>query len=161
MEEDESKHNRQPQQERYHPILIVSMQDQGGNPPAGKETSNKEVGKDSMMAVQKPQLATPTRTAIIFTRRNYSTLHLLMITVIRRRHVSLFDAMVVKRALRRNDSRVCGGSSCVGRIIVLAIGVDTRGMMEVLVVMLMLGLERGIRVATELVVGAVGSRMGS
>lgn len=166
VEEDEADGDGQPQQEGHLPVLIVTVQDQRGDPPAGEEQEDDEVHKGASHAVGDAKVPAALRAGLV--RVDAGAHHvcladLFVVAVVGRRVavVRLVDAAgVVAMVLDGHERRVHVGAAGVDGIVVAG-GIHAGRVVLVLVVMLVSRLQRRVRVVVDALGGVVvGSRSG-
>lgn len=166
MEEEQTDRDGQPQQEGDDPVLVVAMQDQRRNPPAGEEQEDEDVDKGAEVAVgdAKVPVALRARLVGVDSCANDARLaDLFVVAVVRRRvDVLLVDAAhIVSVILDWHQRRVQVGALCVDGII-MAGSVDSVRVMLMVMVVLVSRLQGRIRVVVDALGGiVVGSRVGS
>lgn len=166
MEEEEADGDGQPQQEGHLPVLVIAVQDQRGDPPAGEEQEDDEVHKGASHAVGNAKVPGALRAGLV--RVNAGAHHicladLFVVAVVGRRVavVRLVDAAgVVGMVLDGHERRVHVGAAGVDGIVVAG-GIHAGRVVLVLVVMLVRRLQRRVRVVVDALGGVViGSRGG-
>jgi hypothetical protein len=128
----ETQRDAKPEQERYHPILIILVQNERGDPPAGKEEEVDQVEDGTETSVESLD-AVYTFAGISRSRvspgGHDASLDLFSITILGGRQgrllVNAVSVVVVLVQLVRDIGRVHGGARGVNRVIVAAGGVDT------------------------------------
>jgi hypothetical protein len=149
VEEDETESDGEPQEERDNPVLVVAVQHERGDPPAGEEAEDEEVDYRAAVAIHRAEAPAPAddsgalRVGVCAGGLvNDASFVLLVVAVVRRSvHASLFLlSEFVGVALGRDYAgRVCG-AGCVDGIIVAG-DIDAGRVVMMLVVVLVGGLE--------------------
>lgn len=166
VEEEEADGDGQPHQKGNLPVLVVAVQDQRGNPPAGEEEEEEQVHKGAEVAVgdaKAPAALRPRLVRVDARAHNVRLAGLFVVAVVWRRVaiVRLVDAArVVGVVLRGHERRV---QACAAGVegIVVAGGIHAGRVVLVLVVMLVRGLQRRIWVVVDALGGVmIGSHVG-
>lgn len=163
MEEEEADGDGQPQQKGNLPVLVIAVQDQRGNPPAGEEEEDDEVDNGAEEAVGDAKVPFALRTGLVRVdarAHNVCLADLFVVAVVWRRVavMRLVDAArVVGVVLRRHERRVHVGAPGVDGIVVAG-GIYAGRVVLVRVVMLVRRLERRVRVVVEALGGVVIGR---
>lgn len=156
MEEDETQSDGEPQEEGNNPVLVVAMQHERSDPPAGEEAEDDEVDYGAAVAIYRAETPAPAddsgAVAVGVCAGGFvdnASFVLLVVAVIRRSvHASLFLFHLVGVALGRDyGGRVCG-AGCVDGIIVAG-GVDAGRVVMMLVVVLVGGLESRVGIMVD------------
>lgn len=150
VEEEQAQRDAEPDKERHNPVLVLAVQDERCNPPAGEEQEDEQVDERAQVAVEDAQLAMAATGRVILRHsrlsRSNSSLALLVVAVFGgRMHRRVVNAMLVlvlvQRALRRDDGRVQGSSGRVGGVV----GASEAGrVVQVMVLVLIRSVERRI-----------------
>lgn len=96
---DQADHDSQPQQEGHNPVLVLSVQDERGDPPAGEEAEDEEVDERTAVAVDGTELGPAARR-----RRRVGALGMLRLGVdlaVGAHHTGLLVLIVVALVLGR------------------------------------------------------------
>lgn len=165
VEEEEAQHDAEPHQERDDPVPVVVVEDQRGDPPAGEEHADEQVDQDAAVTVQRSQLSTTGLRAMVVGRGDEAGLHFLVVAVVGGsvggvsavgelellvvlQVLGRLNVVLVEMALGRHGGGIGGGSGGVDGIVV-AIGINARRVVMMLVAMLVGGIESGIRVTAQ------------
>lgn len=164
VEEEEADGDGQPQQEGHLPVLVVAVQDQRGNPPAGEEQENDEVHKGADHAVGDAKVPAAPRPGLVRVdggAHHVCLADLFVVAVVGRRVavVRLVDAagvvgMVMGMVLRGHERRVHVGAPSIDGIVVAG-GIHAGRVVLVRVVMLVRGLQRRVLVVVDALGGVV------